>query len=455
MKIRNMESSYVWLHRILDFLIPPLILYIATQAYNLEWVTRYQNLALFSGLLILATNQFNGLYHSWRGRSLFQGSKILIKSWLLVFAILIIFAFVMKITEHYSRFILGIWFITTPTLLIIYRIVLRNILAILYIKGRFTKMAAIYGCGSCSEQIEKIFNTNSWLGYRIIGSFDEKYVKNENTKILGGIKELLKLAKSGAIQTVYIALPLDRGEEIKQLLNELSDTTVTVKYVPDFFSFDLIHASMTTVSGIPVINLYDTPLNDPAKALIKRLEDICISSLILLMVSPIMVILSIGVKLSSPGPIFYQQTRVGWNGRKINMLKFRSMPVDIETNGVQWGGSKNKTSSKFGTFIRKMSLDELPQFINVLKGDMSIVGPRPERDIFVEKFREEIPRYMQKHLVKAGITGWAQINGWRGDTDLTKRIEFDLYYIDNWSWWFDMRIIFLTIFKGIINKNAY
>ena len=455
MKIRNMESSFVWLHRIMDFFIPTLILYITALAYGLEWSTHYLNAAILSGILIITINQFNGLYHSWRGRSLFQGSLILIKSWLLVSALLIMLTFILKVSEQYSRLVLGVWFLATPILFILYRITLRYILATLYKKGLFTKMAAIYGSGSCSEQLERIFNNNTWLGYRIIGFFDDQPEHQKNTKILGGINELLSLAKNGAIQTVYIVLPMHRGDEIKLLLNELSDTTVTVKYIPDFFSLDLLHASMTTVGGIPVINLYDTPLNDPAKAFIKRLEDIIISSIILLMISPIMLILAIGVKLSSPGPIFYKQTRVGWNGNKFNMLKCRSMPTDTEKDDVQWGGSKNKTTSKFGSFIRKTSLDELPQFINVLKGEMSIVGPRPERDIFVEKFRQEIPRYMQKHLVKAGITGWAQINGWRGDTDLSKRIEFDLYYIDSWSLWLDIKIIFLTIFKGLINKNAY
>jgi len=168
-----------------------------------------------------------------------------------------------------------------------------------------------------------------------------------------------------------------------------------------------------------------------------------------------MVFLAIGVKLSSPGSVFYRQERVGWNGKTFMMFKFRSMPENVEGAGVQWGGAKHKHVTPFGAFIRKTSLDELPQFINVLKGDMSIVGPRPERPMFVEKFKDEIPDYMKKHLVKAGITGWAQINGWRGDTDLTKRIEHDLYYIENWSVWFDLRIILLTVFKGFINKNAY
>ena len=168
-----------------------------------------------------------------------------------------------------------------------------------------------------------------------------------------------------------------------------------------------------------------------------------------------MLALAIGVKTTSPGPIFYRQTRIGWNGRPFEMLKFRSMPVNIEKNGIQWGSAKGKTNTAFGRFIRATSLDELPQFINVLKGDMSIIGPRPERDIFVEKFRHEIPFYMQKHMVKAGISGWAQINGFRGDTSLEKRVEYDLQYINNWSLWLDFKIIILTVFKGFVNKNAY
>ena len=189
--------------------------------------------------------------------------------------------------------------------------------------------------------------------------------------------------------------------------------------------------------------------------ILKRIEDIVLSIIIISLISPIMLIVAIGVKVTSPGPIFYRQTRVTLNNKNFGMLKFRSMPIDTEKNGVQWGASKSKINTKFGHFIRASSLDELPQFLNVLKGDMSVVGPRPERDIFIDKFAQDIPNYMDKHEVKAGITGWAQINGWRGDTSLEKRIEFDLYYINNWTLWLDIKIIFLTIFKGFINKNAY
>ena len=207
------------------------------------------------------------------------------------------------------------------------------------------------------------------------------------------------------------------------------------------------------IAGLPILNLSVTPMTGVNK-LIKAIEDKCFALLILLLISPLLLVVSIVIKLSSSGPIFYRQERVGWNGKTFSILKFRSMPVSNEEQGIEWG-TKGKQTTRFGSFIRKTSIDELPQFFNVLKGDMSIVGPRPERTVFVEQLKDEIPGYMKKHLVKAGITGWAQVNGWRGDTDLNKRIEYDLYYIENWSLWFDIKVIIMTLYKGFINKNAY
>jgi putative colanic acid biosynthesis UDP-glucose lipid carrier transferase len=193
-----------------------------------------------------------------------------------------------------------------------------------------------------------------------------------------------------------------------------------------------------------------------ANRVLKAIEDRILAALILLLISPIFIPIALAVKMSSPGPIFYRQKRVGWNGNEFEMLKFRSMPVNAEAGtGPVWASKGDGRATKIGQFLRKTSLDELPQFINVLKGEMSIVGPRPERKVFVDEFKEKIPRYMQKHLVKAGITGWAQVNGWRGNTSLEKRIEYDLYYIEHWSLFLDIKIIFLTIFRGFINRNAY
>ena len=203
-----------------------------------------------------------------------------------------------------------------------------------------------------------------------------------------------------------------------------------------------------------MIDLSVTPITGN-RAILKTLEDWTLSTLILLAIAPLLLLIAIGVKLTSKGPIFFRQERVSLSGRRFTMLKFRSMeeaPLETQTT---WGKAKEKRTTPFGRFLRKTSLDELPQFINVLKGDMSIVGPRPELPQFVERFREEIPGYMQKHLVKAGITGWAQVNGWRGDTDLKARIEHDLYYIENWSIGFDLKIILMTFIKGLTHPNAY
>lgn len=403
-------------------------------------------MSILSGLLVIIMNQYVGVYHSWRGRSLFEGVFKLFKSWLMVWTLLIILAFIFKVSDQYSRFVLITWFILTPIILISYRYLIRLLLSKLYKSGIFVKKAIILGTGDICERLKNTVTSNHWLGYRIVGIYDSPQTK---------LNTLVESANKGEYQTVFIALPASRESELKNILNAFSDTTVAVKYVPDFFSFELLHASMTSIGGLPVLSIFDTPLNDPGKAFVKRLGDIIISLCIIILMLPIMLMVAIGIKITSPGPVFYKQSRIGWNGRTFTMIKFRSMPVNVEKNGAQWGSSKDKTSTKFGLFIRNSNLDELPQFINVLKGEMSIVGPRPERDIFVKQFRKQIPRYMQKHLVKAGITGWAQINGWRGDTDLHKRIEYDLFYIDNWSLWFDFRIIFLTIFKSFINKNVY
>jgi len=272
--------------------------------------------------------------------------------------------------------------------------------------------------------------------------------------IQGDLEDLVTRAKNNELDLIYIALPLRCEEKIQALLKELSDTTVTTFILPGSFVTDLRSSRWTEVSGIPVISVFDSPFYG-LRASVKRMEDVVLSSLILLLIAIPMAFIAIGVKLDSPGPVFYKQRRVGMNGKVFEILKFRSMPVDTEKAGVVWGNAANKKTTHFGRFIRKTSLDELPQFINVLRGEMSIVGPRPEREEFVQELRKKIPSYMQKHMAKAGITGWAQVNGWRGDTSLDKRIEHDLHYIDHWSVLLDLKIILQTVFRGFAGRNAY
>ena len=245
-------------------------------------------------------------------------------------------------------------------------------------------------------------------------------------------------------------------DTIEALSKSLEKLAVEVLLVPDIFGWRLLNRSVVQINGLPLINLAVSPMKG-INVLVKWLEDKILAALILVMIGPLLLLIAAAVKLTSPGPVLYRQERVGWSGKRFEMLKFRSMPVAVDSCGGQpvWGQARAKQPTRVGAFLRKTSLDELPQFINVLKGDMSIVGPRPERPMFVEEFRHEIDGYMQKHLVKAGITGWAQVNGWRGDTCLKTRIEHDLFYIRNWSLWFDLKIILLTFFRGFFHRNAY
>jgi putative colanic acid biosynthesis UDP-glucose lipid carrier transferase len=242
----------------------------------------------------------------------------------------------------------------------------------------------------------------------------------------------------------------------ERVQHELRHLPVSIRLVIDCFAFKQSKfLSLNTVAGIPTLDVSVSPLHG-INRYIKELEDRLLALLILLLLSPLMFLIALGVKLSSRGPVFYKQVRVGWNNRKFTMLKFRSMPVDAEAKtGAVWAKPSENRATPFGAFLRKTSLDELPQLINVLRGDMSLVGPRPERPDFVEVFKDQVPNYMKKHMVKAGITGWAQVNGWRGDTDLNQRIEHDLYYIQHWSLWFDLEIAFRTLLTGFIHKNAY
>ena len=309
-------------------------------------------------------------------------------------------------------------------------------------KGVNLRHIAIIGSGSTAEELVTRIESSKWSGYRIQTHLTELNPQQLTALALQPLNE------------IWLALPMGDGSQMRMVMEHLKLSTATIRFVPDWFSFRLINHGVSEVLGMQMIDLYGTPMAG-VNLFIKTVEDYVLATLILILISPLILILAICVKVSSPGPILYRQERIGWNGEVFEILKFRSMPTNLEEEQVQWGGSANKSVTGFSKWMRATSLDELPQFFNVLQGQMSIVGPRPERPIFVEQFKQEIPDYMKKHLVKAGITGWAQIHGWRGDTDLHARIEHDLYYIENWSLWLDFKIIFLTIFRGFVNKNAY
>jgi Undecaprenyl-phosphate glucose phosphotransferase len=274
--------------------------------------------------------------------------------------------------------------------------------------------------------------------------------------VMGGCRLLSELLADNSIDEVFVALPLRSHRKYGYIINECEQHGVRLRIIPDYRKFFPGNPNIQDFDGIPILNVREVPLDDPFNKFTKRTLDLLISVTALLLTSPLMLIIAFGIKLTSPGPVLFRQERIGLNNRPFDMLKFRSMRVTQDDSAaIQWTTANDIRKTAFGSFLRKTSLDELPQFFNVLVGTMSVVGPRPERPFFVDQFREEIPRYMVKHQVKPGITGWAQVNGWRGDTSIEKRIECDLYYIENWDVIFDLKIIFLTFFKGLVHTNAY
>ena len=275
-------------------------------------------------------------------------------------------------------------------------------------------------------------------------------------KILGGTDKLAEILPQNQLDEIVITLGLAEYHKLGRIVNMCEKSGVHTKFVPDYNNIIPTKPYTEDLMGMPVINIRRVPLNNMLNAVAKRCVDIFGALVAIILFSPVMLVTSIIIKVTSPGPLIFKQERIGKHNRPFYMYKFRSMVVQDEKDEKKgWTTKNDPRVTPIGRFIRKTSIDELPQLFNILIGDMSLVGPRPERPQFVEKFKEEIPRYMIKHQVRPGLTGWAQVNGYRGDTSIQKRIEFDLYYIENWTMGFDFKIIFLTFFKGFINRNAY
>ena len=326
-------------------------------------------------------------------------------------------------------------------------------------KGRNIKHTVFIGFStSAAAYIDRIKANPQW-GLKVHGIFDDLVSDNfeyRGIKKIGTLKDLAAYLEKSSLDEVAITLNLNEYHKLEQIVAICEKSGVHTKFVPDYYNFISTNPYTEDLDGLPVINIRNVPLTNTVNRMIKRLIDIIGSIVALILFSPIMLVVAILVKKSSPGPIFFAQERIGLGNKPFKMYKFRSMGVqDPKKEAKEWTTKNDARVTPVGRIIRKTSLDELPQFWNVLKGDMSLIGPRPERPLFVEKFKEEIPRYMIKHQVRPGITGWAQVNGFRGDTSIRSRIEHDLYYIENWSLGLDIKILFLTFFKGFVNKNAY
>ncbi len=374
-------------------------------------------------------------------------------------AVLLFISITFIFTEYrYSRGVILAFAGIGGFLLIAFRLTLRNILRALRKRGYNLRHVLIVGNGTLVEDVSYLIHRFPELGLRAVGvaapSDSEKNVFYKTPKI-GTYEQIPEIVQKHLIDQVIIALSRQDYSKMDQIVRSLKKQTAEIRIIPDIHEYVTLGCEIEDFNGHPMVSVTHSPLQGWA-TLLKRWTDIVISVIALLLLSPILILISVLVKLSSPGPIFYSQERMGLDGKTFKMYKFRSMKQDAETKtGAVWAQANDDRRTWIGGFLRSSSLDELPQLWNVLRGDMSIVGPRPERPIFVEKFKDEIPSYMLRHKVKSGITGWAQVNGWRGNTSLERRIECDLYYIRNWSYLLDLKIIFMTFWKGFINKNAY
>lgn len=314
----------------------------------------------------------------------------------------------------------------------------------------------IVGTGRVARKTAWALRHASWMGIRNLGFVEDQPNRwTEDLDILGTTADLPQLIEKYAVEHVFISLPLNRYHEARHVFDILSQSLVEVRLVADVPNLAGLSLTTSNLDGLPVVGLRESP-HFGLNVVVKRAMDIVLALAALIVLSPLMVLIAIIVKRTSPGPVFYRQERCGLNGKPFQMLKFRSMSVDAEKQtGAVWARKDDPRRTAFGTFIRKTSLDELPQFINVLKGDMSLVGPRPERPVFIRQFSQTIPNYMARHTVKSGITGWAQVHGWRGNTSLRKRVQYDLYYITHWTPWLDLHILWMTVFRGLLNRNAY
>lgn len=437
------------------------------------------------------------LYSPRRIKTVFEEFYNIIKANILGLLIFIFLLYLIK-QMNYSRYFLLVFGILNIIITTLARTIIRIILRNIRRSGKNLRHIVLVGFSDLTLEFLNKISLNKHWGYNVLAilydsvqvseySNAEELLKQTSfSSLLTEVKEqaaaslqdakcdsiaynpfksiniikdtsnLTKILNNTKIDEVFITLSLKEYDKLGKIIEVCEKSGVRTQIIPDYYKYIPAKPYIEEIDGLPIINIRYVPLENLINKVMKRFFDIVLSILCIIIFSPIMLFTALVIKVTSPGPIIFKQSRIGLNRRSFIMYKFRSMHVqDPNNERKEWTSKEDTRKTKFGSFIRKVSIDELPQFFNVLKGDMSIIGPRPERSFFVEKFKDEIPKYMIKHQVRPGITGWAQVNGWRGDTSIKKRIEYDIYYIENWSLSLDIKIMWFTIFKGFVNKNAY
>lgn len=418
-----------------------------------------------------------------------RGASRLREVWLLIransFSVLLLLATTYLFREKsipFSRLVFIIFWMFCTSFTIVSRSVLRSLLRSMRKRGYNLRFAVIVGAGDLAQKVMSSMLEHPEYGIELIGclsgdphdkslakitsqdflkyfQLDSLGIENtkkemDNLRIIGCYADLPKFLNSGKIDQVIIAMPLSDHSQLQTVITSIGDSMVDVRIVPDVHQFIKLGSQIEDFDGVPVVSLASTPLTG-INVYLKRVVDFLLSLILLVVFSPVMLIIAALVKLTSPGPLWFSQERVGLDGKTFKIYKFRTMHINAEEDGARFATKKDPRTTFLGKFLRRFSLDELPQLFNVLRGEMSLVGPRPERPVFITEFRSCVPKYMLRHKVQAGMTGWAQVHGWRGNTSIERRIEHDLYYIEHWSLGLDLKILGLTLLHGFKNKNAY
>ncbi len=401
--------------------------------------------------------EFN-LYNSKRASGRAREFYNIVKANTAGMLIFIVVLYVIR-QAHFSRRMIFYFYIVNIILETLFRNAVRYFLRFIRKKRFNLKYVLLIGYSKAAESYINKLRLNPQWGYVIRGVLDDRVEAGtvyKGIKVLGTIANLEYILPENKLDEIAITLSLDQYGKLEEIVAQCEKSGVHTQFIPDYNDVIPSRPYMEDLDGLPVINIRHVPLANPLNMLAKRIVDIIGSAFLLVLFSPVMLISAIVIKLSSKGPIIFKQERVGLHNRSFQMYKFRTMEVQKPSEEEKgWTKPGDPRVTKFGRILRKTSMDELPQLINIFRGDMSIVGPRPERPQFVEKFKEEIPRYMIKHQVRPGLTGWAQVNGLRGNTSIRMRVEYDLFYIENWTMSFDIKIMFMTLFTGFVNKNAY
>lgn len=449
--------------RILDGLILFFSLYFLVYYYNLSWTRSYLAVVLLGILFFELTTSFFHLYRSWRfiplSREIFE-----IFSYLSISLFFVTFVLYFFEIPGILNNIIFYWYVVSFLLICSYRCCVRILLRSFRTIGYDQRRVCFIGATCTAKHLSRSFQVRPWMGIDVLGIFDDRETNPDNlaitpdSELSGNIYDLLELARMGEVDSIYITLPMFAEKRIKELVDSFSDTTVSIFYCPNFSFIELLNTRWDNVHGHPVISIVDSPFTG-ITGFAKRVEDLLLASLMLPFIALPTAVIAIAIKLSSPGPVFYRQSRYGLDSKEFKIWKFRSMYTTESDAEFQQARKSDSRVTPVGHFLRRSSLDELPQLINVFNGTMSVIGPRPHPVKLNETHRKLIYRYMLRHKIKPGITGLAQVNGFRGETEslykMEKRIEYDLEYMNNWSLWLDIKILFKTALTLLSDKNAY